>query len=57
MADKRGLGVVGFFLGTITAGVMLVAGAVVHAHVDGRLTIDRADQQIAALSSPVLVRH
>jgi hypothetical protein len=53
MADSKGLGVVGFILGAISAVVMLVAGAVVHAHVDGRLSLDGADHQIAALSSAV----
>jgi len=50
MADRRGLGIVGFVLGAVTAAVMLVAGAVVHAHLDGRLALDGPDQQVAALS-------
>jgi hypothetical protein len=53
MADSKGLGVVGFILGAITAVVLLVAGAVVHAHVDGRLSLDGVDHRISALSSAV----
>jgi hypothetical protein len=51
MADSKGLGVVGAILGAITVMVMLVAGAVVQAHVGGRLALDGADQQVAAVSS------
>jgi hypothetical protein len=51
MADRRGLGMVGFVLGAVTAMVMLVAGAVVHAHLDGRLAFDGSDQQQAAALS------
>src|SRR5262245_41790020 len=50
MADSRGLGIVGALLGAITAVVMLIAGAVVQGHVGGRLALDRADRQVAALS-------
>jgi hypothetical protein len=50
MADRRGLGIVGFVLGAITAAVMLAAGAVVHAHLDGRLALDGSDQQVTAWS-------
>ena len=57
MADSRGLGVVGAILGAITAVVMLVAGAVVQAHVGGRLALDGPDQQVAALSSSVDIRR
>ena len=57
MADSRGLGVVGAILGAITAVVMLVAGAVVQAHVGGRLALDGADHQVAALSSSTDIRR
>jgi hypothetical protein len=48
MADRAGLGFVGFILGGITALVMLVAVTIVMGHVDGRLAIDAAPTQIAA---------
>lgn len=48
MADTKGLWILGFLLGAITAAVVLLAGAVVHAHVDGRLSLDDAPKQIAA---------
>ena len=51
MADRKGLRVVGFVLGAVTAAVMLVAGAVVSAHVAGRLTLDGGVYQMAALPS------
>ena len=50
MADSRGLGIVGFILGATTAAIVLVAGVVVQAHVFGRLALDNADRQVAALS-------
>jgi len=56
MADSRGLKAVGLILGAITAMVMLVAGAVVQAHVGGRLALDDADQEVAALSSSADMR-
>jgi len=37
--------------------VVLVAGAVVQAHVLGRLALDNADQQVAALSSSADLRR
>ena len=57
MADSRGLGIVGFILGAITAMVVLVAGTVVQAHVFGRLALDDAEQQMAALSSSADLRR
>jgi hypothetical protein len=53
MADSKSLWIVGFILGVITAVVMLVAGVVVHAHIDGSLNLDEAQRQIAA--TPTLV--
>lgn len=40
MADRSGLGFLGFIFGGVTAAVMLVAVSVVSAHVDGRLMLD-----------------
>ena len=37
MADRAGLGFLGFIFGGVTAAVMLVAVTVVIGHVDGRL--------------------
>jgi len=48
MADRAGLGFVGFIFGSVTAAVMLVAFAVVIGHVDGRLVLDALPTQIAA---------
>jgi len=49
MADRKGLGIIGVMLGVVTAAVILVAGAVVYAHVDGRMTLDGGDYGVAAL--------
>jgi hypothetical protein len=49
MADSKSLWIDGLILGAVTAVVMLVAGAIVHAHVDGRLHLDDAPQQIAVM--------
>jgi hypothetical protein len=48
MADRAGLGFVGFIFGGITAAVMLVAFAIVIGHVDGHLALDAPPTQIAA---------
>ena len=48
MADRAGLGVVGFIFGGVTAVVILVAVTVVIGHVDGRFVLDTAPTQIAA---------
>jgi hypothetical protein len=40
MTDGKRLLIDGFILGTITAAVVLLASALVHAHVDGRLVLD-----------------
>ena len=48
MADRAGLGVLGFIFGGVTAVVILVAVTVVISHVDGRFDLDTAPTQIAA---------
>ena len=48
MADRAGLGFVGFILGSITAAVMLVAVTLVIGHIDGSLAIEAPPTQIAA---------
>ena len=49
MADRAGLGIVGFIFGGVTALVMLVAVTVVIGHVDGRLVLDAPAAQVAAI--------
>jgi hypothetical protein len=51
MADRRSLGIVGFFLGGVTAAVMLIAVMVVKHHVDGRLSLDGARMPVIAAST------
>jgi hypothetical protein len=48
MADRAGLGFLGFIFGGVTAVVILVAATVVIGHVDGRFVLDAAPTQIAA---------
>jgi hypothetical protein len=48
MADRAGLGFVGFIFGGVTAAVMLIACAIVIGHVDGRFVLDVQPIQIAA---------
>jgi len=47
MADRAGLGFLGFIFGGVTAVVMLVAATVVIGHVDGHFVLDTAPTQIA----------
>ena len=47
MADRAGLGFVGFIFGGVTAVVMLVAVTVVIGHVDGRLVLDASPQTLS----------
>jgi hypothetical protein len=42
MADKTGLGVVGFLFGSITLAVTVIAFLVVRDHLDGRLQLESA---------------
>jgi hypothetical protein len=48
MADRAGLGFVGFIFGGVTAVVMLVAATVVIGHADGRFVLDSAPAYIAS---------
>jgi hypothetical protein len=48
MADRAGLGFVGYIFGGVTAVVMLVAVTVVIGHVDGRLVLDASPQAYVA---------
>jgi hypothetical protein len=40
MADKNGLGLLGFFFGGVTVAVTIVAFVVVRDHVEGRMALD-----------------
>ena len=40
MADRAGLGVLGFIFGGVTAVVMMLACTVVLGHIEGRLVLD-----------------
>jgi hypothetical protein len=48
MADRAGLGFLGFIFGGVTAVVILVAVTVVIGHVHGRFVLDTPPTQIAA---------
>ncbi|MCZ7658233.1 MAG: hypothetical protein M5U07_10440 [Xanthobacteraceae bacterium] len=55
MADRRTLGLLGFFFGGVTAAVILMAAFVVKQHVDGRLSLEgQRLPVIAAASQPIL---
>ena len=56
IVDGKSLRIVGFTLGAVTAVVVLIAGALVHTHFDGRLTVDDGSYQAVTLSSQRLVR-
>jgi hypothetical protein len=49
MADRNGLGFLGFIFGGVTAAVMLVACMVVLGHVEGRWALEAAPAVVAAL--------
>ena len=48
MADRAGLGFVGFIFGGVTAVVMLVAATVVISHAGDHFALDTAPSQIAS---------
>jgi hypothetical protein len=48
MADRAGLGFLGFIFGGVTAIVMLVAATVVIGHAEGRLVLDDQPTSIAS---------
>ena len=48
MADRAGLGFLGFIFGGVTAAVMLVAVPMVIGHAEGRFVLDTPPTQIAA---------
>jgi hypothetical protein len=48
MADRAGLGVLGFIFGGVTAVVMLIAATVVIGHVDGSFVLDATATQLAS---------
>jgi hypothetical protein len=48
MADRAGLGFVGFMFGGLTAAVMLMAVTIVVGHVAGRLVLDASPTEFTA---------
>jgi hypothetical protein len=50
MADKNSLDVMGLLLAGVTAGVFIIAGMLVNAHVAGRLVLEQP-QSVAELSA------
>jgi hypothetical protein len=48
MADRNGLGILGFIFGGVTAAVMLIATVVVQRHMDGRLALGDSVVEISA---------
>ena len=54
MADRRGLGILGFVLGGVTAAVMLIAVFVVKQHVDSGAALDAHLPMLAASSQAVI---
>ena len=54
MADRRSLGILGFFFCGVTATVMLIAVMVVKNHVDGRLSLDSARLPVIASIQTVI---
>jgi hypothetical protein len=49
MADRNGLGKLGYLFGGVTLAVMLMATTVVLGHVEGRLVLDPAPAQAATI--------
>jgi dienelactone hydrolase len=56
MADRRGLGILGFCLGGVTAAVLLIAVMVVKNHLDGRLAVDGVRMPVIAASAQSFIR-
>lgn len=54
MADRRSLGLVGFFFCGVTAAVMLIAVMVVKNHIDGRLSLDGVHMPVVASVQTVI---
>jgi hypothetical protein len=48
MADRKGLGIIGFVLGGITAAIVMIGVMVVHAHLDGQLSLEEARPLVSA---------
>jgi hypothetical protein len=56
MADRKGLGILGFMFGGVTAAVMLIAVVVVKNHIDGRLTVDAVKAPLMASAAQSIIR-
>jgi hypothetical protein len=56
MADRRSLGILGFFFCGVTAAVMLIAVLVVKIHVDAGQTLDGARLPVIAAAAQSVIR-
>jgi hypothetical protein len=56
MADRRSLGIIGWIFGGLTAVVILVGFVVVKGHLDGGLTIERAQPPVVSASTVAATR-
>ena len=55
MADRASLSIIGFMLGGVTAGIMIIGVFVVQAHLDGRLSLDDRHRGVIAASLPTVM--
>ena len=55
-ANGKSLGIIGFALGAVTAAVVMIAAALVQAHLGGRLAFDDTNQQAVTITSAKLGR-
>jgi hypothetical protein len=55
MSDTKNLWILGLILGAVTGAVMFVATIVVHAHIQGQLTLEGGDQ-VAMTAGPTVLR-
>ena len=56
MADRRTLGILGFFFCGVTAAVMLIAVMVVKTHIDGRTTLDGGRLPVVVAATQTVIR-
>ena len=65
MANRKNLGIIGFIMGGITAGItmggitagiMTIGLAVVQSHLDSRFNLDDANRRVLSASLPTVVR-
>ena len=56
MADRKSLGIIGFIMGGLTAGIMTIGMVVVQGHLEGRFKLDDANRPVLSASLPTVVR-